>query len=256
MMTALSSASANRFGCRCHYNFVSTSVQPTAHSEILVAFLRELVSHKKLTKWMFGRAEVRASRISLESNNMTLRRICIGLAVLFWSVGCLSLESNGQTAKRKIVLVAGETAKIDAMGHHDYLAGCKCLEILLDQTPGVETVFVTDGWPASEQAFDGASGVVFYTDGGGKQAFLSTKERIAIVQSLVDQGVGLVMVHQAVDFPDEFAEQAKSWLGGIYVNGKSGRGHWPSKHVDFPTHPIARGVTPWEVKDGWLNGIQ
>lgn len=65
-----------------------------------------------------------------------------------------------------------------------------------------------------------------------------------------------MMIHQAVDFPSEFARQGRAWLGGIYLQGKSGRGHWPSKHVDFPNHPITRGVTSWQINDGWLNGIQ
>jgi hypothetical protein len=103
--------------------------------------------------------------------------------------------------------------------------------------------------------FDNAKSVVFYTDGGGKQAFLSSPERIAKMQELSDQGVGIVMIHQAVDFPAEFAEQATQWIGGIYLSGASGRGHWPSHHVDFPKHPITQGVQPWEINDGWLNSL-
>ncbi len=159
-------------------------------------------------------------------------------------------------AVKRIALVAGETAKKDVVGHHDYLAGCKCLEVLLGQSPGVRTEFVSDGWPAEERAFEGCAAVVFYTDGGGKQAFLSSPQRIARIQALADAGVGLVFIHQAVDFPAEHAAKAKSWLGGIYLNGKSGRGHWPSSHSEFPEHPITRGVTPWKINDGWLNELR
>ncbi len=159
-------------------------------------------------------------------------------------------------APRKIVLVAGETAKVDVVGHHDYLAGCQCLDVLLRQNDGVNIIRINDGWPEDENVFDGASAVVFYTDGGGKQAFLNSPERIAKIQSLADAGVGLVMIHQAVDFPAEFAEQATGWLGGIYVKEKSGRGHWPSDHIDFPKHQITNGVTKWQINDGWLNGLQ
>ncbi len=159
------------------------------------------------------------------------------------------------TANRKIVLVAGETAKVDKLGHHDYLAGCRALEVFLKQTPGVEVVQVTEGWPGDESVLESADAIVFYTDGGGKQEFLSTPERLSKVQSMIDSGVGLVMLHQAVDYPDEVGAQAKSWLGGVYLTGPSARGHWDSKHVDFPNHPIARGVTPWEINDGWLNSL-
>ena len=91
-------------------------------------------------------------------------------------------------SERTIVLVAGETAKVDDMGHHDYLAGCKCLEDLLRQTPGVNVIQVSEGWPADEQVFDKANSVVFYTDGGGKQAFLAKPERVANLQKLADKG--------------------------------------------------------------------
>lgn len=169
---------------------------------------------------------------------------------------CIGPFEVAEAQTKKIVLVAGDTAKVDVMGHHDYIAGCKCLEHLLAMTPHVETRLVLDGWPTDEAVFDQAATIVFYTDGGGKQAFLNSPERITKMQQLADAKVGLVMIHQAVDFPAENASQAINWLGGIYVDRKSGRGHWPSKHVDFPEHPITRGVAPWEIKDGWLNQLQ
>ncbi len=181
--------------------------------------------------------------------------LCFGLMACLWLAGPLSVHA-GDAAACKIVLVAGETAKVDVVGHHDYLAGCECLETLLRQTKGVETVRVNEGWPQEESVFDGASAIVFYTDGGGKQAFLSSPERTGKLQAMVDAGVGLVMIHQAVDFPEEVAAQATRWLGGIYRTGVSGRGHWPSNHIEFPNHAITQGVTPWKIKDGWLNGIQ
>ncbi len=181
--------------------------------------------------------------------------IITALATLF-SVAAMPSIRAEETAKRKIVLVAGEVTKVDTAGHHDYLAGCECLQVLLQQTAGVETVRINDGWPQDERVFDGASSVVFYTDGGGKQAFLDSPQRIEKIQSLVDAGVGIVMIHQAVDFPDKFAEQGRNWLGGVYQKDKSGRGHWPSSHIDFPSHPVTNGVTPWQINDGWLNGIQ
>lgn len=66
---------------------------------------------------------------------------------------------------------------------------------------------MNNGWPADESIFGGAAAVVFYTNGGGKQAFLRSPERIARMQKLADSGVGTVMIHQAVDFPDDNVEQ-------------------------------------------------
>ncbi len=190
-------------------------------------------------------------------------RLPVSTSIMLFLGGCISIAlgetvSNGTQNKalaRKFVLVAGETAKQDKLGHHDYLAGCQCLEVLLNQTPGVATIFVRDGWPDDESVFRDCAAAVFYTDGGGLQAFLKTPERVAQMQKLVDAGVGIVMIHQAVDFPAEFESNGKNWLGGVYLKESSGRGHWPSTHVDFPDHPVSRGVEPWKVNDGWLNNI-
>ena len=113
----------------------------------------------------------------------------------------LILIQPASAQPKKIVLVAGETAKVDTVGHHDYIAGCKCLDHLLTMTPNVQTTLVLEGWPTDEAVFDNAAAIVFYTDGGGKQAFLSKPERIKKMQQLAATKVGLVMIHQAVDLP-------------------------------------------------------
>jgi Trehalose utilisation len=184
------------------------------------------------------------------------RRIRTLFFLTLSSFPCLLFaQSTSPDHTRRIVLVAGETAKVDKVGHHDYIAGCKCLSHLLRQVGGVTCENVENGWPQDESVFKNARSIVFYTDGGGKQAFLESPERVAKIQSLVDAGVGIVMIHQAVDFPDEFEKLAKEWLGGVYLKNQSGRGHWDSAHVDFPAHAITAGVEPWKINDGWLNGI-
>lgn len=122
----------------------------------------------------------------------------------------------------------------------------------MKQTPGVEVVLVKKEWPENDSVFDGAASVVFYTDGGGKQAYLATPEHVALVQKLADGKTGLVNIHQAVEFTPAFAKQSADWTGGVY-NALSSRGHWDSVHDKFPEHPITRGVTPWKINDGWLN---
>ena len=173
----------------------------------------------------------------------------------FWFsiVIAFSIAASSQAAESvKIVLVAGQVKEVDKMGHHDYLGGCRIMEALLKQTPGVEVVLVEKEWPSDESVFDGAASVVFYTDGGGKQAYLATPGHVALVQKIADGKTGLVNIHQAVEFPPAFAKQSADWTGGIY-NAFSSRGHWDSVHDTFPEHPITRGVTPWKINDGWLN---
>jgi hypothetical protein len=156
----------------------------------------------------------------------------------------------------KIVLVSGSVKTPDRVGHHDYLAGCALAALLLEQTVGVSVTAVRDGWPEDDGVFDGARSLVFYTGGVDKHAFLDSARRIERLQGLIDQGVGIVMLHQAVRYPPAFAEQATTWIGGVHVPGRSGRGHWQTHHREFPVHPVTRGVQPWKIRDGWLNEIQ
>ena len=155
-----------------------------------------------------------------------------------------------------IVLSAGAVKPRDRLGHHDYLAGSALLADLLRQTPGVDAVLVPEGWPEDERILDTAGSLVCYSGGGGKQPFLGSAERIERIQRRVDRGMGLVMIHQAVSFPPELAARAARWLGGAHVRTRSGGGHWWTHHRDFPEHPATRGVRPWRIRDGWLNGVE
>ncbi len=183
----------------------------------------------------------------------TSLRSAVGLLAILTLVPSANLKAADSV---NVLLIAGEVTKIDKVGHHDYTGGCKCLAELLEQTNSVRCTMVENGWPEDEKLFDGVATVVFYTDGGGKQAFLKTPESVAKLDALAKARVGLVMIHQAADFPGEFEAEGKRWLGGIYLNGQSARGHWDSSHVDFPNHPTTRGVKPWKINDGWLNKIQ
>lgn len=153
-----------------------------------------------------------------------------------------------------IVLISGRMRSPDHVGHHDYLAGCTLLRSLLARS-STDSVLVRDGWPSDEAQVAQAKALVFYTPAGDSKVLLDPQRR-AWMQRLVDRGVGLVMIHQAVRFTDELAELAMSWLGGAYVRGVSGRGHWGSSHRLFPDHPVMRGVQPWSIVDGWHNRIR
>ncbi|HTQ35846.1 MAG TPA: ThuA domain-containing protein [Steroidobacteraceae bacterium] len=152
----------------------------------------------------------------------------------------------------RIILVAGQVKAADLTGHHDYAAGCALLAHLLEQTAGVAAEVVRDGWPADENLFAGARAVVFYTAGGGRQPFLQMPERWERLRVLAGDGVGLVLLHQAVDFPADHVATAAAWFGGATERRVSKRGHWMARHADFPSHPVTRGVTPFKARDGWL----
>src|SRR5437870_1672179 len=124
------------------------------------------------------------------------------------------------------------------------------------QTKGKWPVMAREGWPKNEKIFDGAKAVVYYGDGGGKQPFLQP-ERLKILENLIEKnGAGLVLMHQAVDFPEAHADKIKSWLGGVFTKDIGCRGHWDMEFKNIPQHPITRGVKPVEIKgDGWLYNL-
>ena len=153
----------------------------------------------------------------------------------------------------KVVLLAGSPA--NKAGQHEYFAGCALLKQWLQQMPGVWPVMVRNGWPTNESILKGARTVVVYVEGGGKQPFFEPT-RWARLKQLMDSGAGLVMVHQAVDFPIGPDREVKEWLGGVWTRDIGCRGHWDMELKPLAAHPVLRGVGSFPVKgDGWLYNL-
>jgi hypothetical protein len=156
---------------------------------------------------------------------------------------------SSDPAAAKIVILAGSFSK--GGGEHEYFAGSALFLKLLRQTPGVFPVLAAEGWPRNERIFEGAKTVVFYMDGGGKQPFL-TSERLELIDRLAARGVGLVHLHQVIDYPKAHTDRVLGWLGGAYVPQASARGHWDGVFEQFVDHPATRGVSPFKENDGFL----
>ncbi|MDP3072797.1 MAG: ThuA domain-containing protein [Opitutaceae bacterium] len=150
----------------------------------------------------------------------------------------------------KIVLLAGGPSS-KAMAH-EYFAGCALLMEWLKQQPGVWPVMARD-WPKNERVLEGAKCVVYFGDGGGKQPF-ATPARWAKLTQLMEAGTGLVLLHQAMDFPaGPDGAKIKDWLGGVFHSDIGSRGHWDMEFKSIPAHEVTRGVTPFAAPaDGWL----
>ena len=164
------------------------------------------------------------------------------------------LEADTNDPKlAKIVLLAGSVSS--KPGGHEYFAGCAILANALKQTPGVWPVMAAEGWPQNERIFDGARAVVVYTDGGAKLPFLDAA-RWEKMKSLLGKGTGFVVLHQAVEVPEERAEEFQSWIGGVWKKDIGCRGHWDMSFDAFPKHAITSGVTPFSAPgDGWLYNL-
>jgi hypothetical protein len=153
----------------------------------------------------------------------------------------------------KIVLLAGGPSS-KAMAH-EYFAGCALLLEWLKEQPNVWPVLAR-GWPADDRILEGARCIVYFGDGGGKQPFLEPA-RWAALQRLRDRGAGLVLLHQAMDFPaGPQGDEIKEWLGAVFRSDIGCRGHWDMEFTSIPRHEITRGMTPFAAPgDGWLYNL-
>jgi hypothetical protein len=149
----------------------------------------------------------------------------------------------------KVVILAGSFSK--GGGEHEYFAGSALLFNLLKQTPGVAPVLAVDGWPKNEKIFDNAKTVVFYMDGGGKQPVLAPG-RLELIEKLAAKGVGIVHLHQIIDYPKSHTDRLLPLIGGVWVPGAGARGHWDGDFANFVEHPITRGVAPFKENDGFI----
>lgn len=164
------------------------------------------------------------------------------------------LEVDAPDAKlTKIVLLAGGPSS-KAMAH-EYFAGCALLMDWLKQQPGVWPVMARD-WPKNEKVLEGAKCVLYFGDGGGKQPFVEPA-RWAKLNQMLDGGAGLVLLHQAVDFPKgPDGDKVQDWLGGVFRSDIGCRGHWDMDLKPVGTHPVLRGVKPFAAPgDGWLYNL-
>jgi type 1 glutamine amidotransferase len=153
----------------------------------------------------------------------------------------------------KIVLIAGHPSH--GPGEHEFFAGCALLMKLLQQTPGVFPVMARDGWPKDPRTLENARTIVFFMDGGAGHPILEPSHW-ETVQKLMDQGVGLVNLHYAVEYPARAGQRVLDWLGGYYETGYSTNPHWKGSFKELPEHPITRGVKPFTIVDEWYYNIR
>jgi len=167
---------------------------------------------------------------------------------------------------KKIVFVAGHVSH--GYAQHEHIAGCRLLAGLINAN--VPQAFATaycnglareplapqpaetvkrDGWPQDPTAFDNADAVVIYSDGGAGHPMMAHLDQVA---ALVKRGVGLGCIHYAVEIPKgQPGDSLKDWIGGYFETFWSVNPHWHAVFSQFPEHPTARGLKPFEIDDEW-----
>jgi len=175
--------------------------------------------------------------------------LTLALATVFCAADCRveGAEADG-AAKKKIVLIAGGPSH--GYFSHSHYAGCVLLAKALDENvPGAQTTVVRNGWPKDASVLEDAAAIVLFSDGGGGNPILPHLKQI---QRLMDKGVGLALLHYAVEVPKEKAgKQVLDWTGGYFEMHWSVNPTWNARFEKFPDHPITRGVKPFGLLDEW-----
>lgn len=156
--------------------------------------------------------------------------------------------SPSPAGKKRVVFVAGKRSH--GYGNHAHYAGCTLLAGLLNRhVPGIDCVVYRDGWPQDPKAFAGASAIVIFSDGGGGHPMLPHLDQL---EPLMQQGVGLALLHYAVEVPKEPAgKKVLQWVGGYFEQYWSVNPFWKADFKTLPDHPITRGVKPFAIEDEW-----
>jgi type 1 glutamine amidotransferase len=172
------------------------------------------------------------------------------LAASAAAVGALAVPAARAAApNRKLVMLAGKPSHGPL--EHEFNAGVALLKKCLAPVSGLEVVSYKNGWPDNTRAFEGASGILLYADGGGGHPFIQ-KDHLRVIGDLMKKGVGLMCVHFAVEVPrDKAGKQFQEWIGGYYEHLWSCNPMWTPKFADLPEHEITRGVKPFAIRDEW-----
>lgn len=170
-------------------------------------------------------------------------------SLFLFAILTVTATLSTRAADKKILLIAGKQSH--GPGDHEFRAGCLLLQKCLDTMPGVQVEVHTNGWPASDDAFNGADAVVIYSDGGGGHPAIQGN-RIQLMDSLAQKGVGIGCMHYAVEVPKGAAGEAmQRWIGGYYEHLYSVNPMWVPECQSFPDHPVSRGVRPFALLDEW-----
>jgi type 1 glutamine amidotransferase len=149
--------------------------------------------------------------------------------------------------KRKIALIAGKPSH--GYAGHEHNAGCLLLaKCLNENVPEVHAV-AYNGWPEDPNALADAAAIVVFSNGGGGHPILP---HLKEVDKLAKRGVGVAMLHYAVEVPKgDPGDLFLDWIGGYFETHWSVNPFWKAKFERFPDHPITRGVKPFEMDDEW-----
>ncbi|MBL7188513.1 MAG: ThuA domain-containing protein, partial [Phycisphaerae bacterium] len=160
----------------------------------------------------------------------------------------IQLKRLKLTDRKKIVLIAGPRSH--GHGAHEHNAGMLLLgKALNENVPEVYATTYLNGWPKDPTACDNADAIAVFCDGGGGHVAMRHLEE---VDALAKKGVGIAMLHYAVEVPKgQPGEYMLNWTGGYFETFWSVNPTFKGEFKELPRHPITRGVKPFFMDDEW-----
>jgi len=159
------------------------------------------------------------------------------------------LADNADLAgRKKIVFLSGKPSH--GYAQHEQYAGVMLLAKALNENVSqVYCEVYKHTWPTDAHAFDNAAAVIIFCDGGeGHMAI----PHMDVMNALSDKGVGIGMIHYAVEVPKGDAGDAwEKWIGGYFETNWSVNPEWTGVFSQIPQHEVTRGVKPFSTHDEW-----
>ncbi len=167
--------------------------------------------------------------------------LILGLCIVPLSAGGVKCADA-----KKVVFLAG--ADSHAFGAHEHIAVCNMLSDLLNtHHDNIVSIVYTDGWPDDPQIFEAVDAIVLYSDAGRPVV----PNHIDNLGELMDEGVGLVIIHWAFPPHDRGAAEWLAWVGGNKERHWSVNPFWTLEDPVLGDHPVNRGVVPYSIRDEW-----
>ena len=162
---------------------------------------------------------------------------------------CLATSAGLYAAEKNILLIAGTPSH--GPGQHEHNAGVLLLQKCLAGVPGLTTSVALNGWPKDSVAFNNVDAVILFCDGGPRHVAL-TDDHLGILSKVMGKGVGLGLLHYAVEPTEENGQtEFLGWIGGCFEIHWSVNPHWDANFKQIPKHPVTRGVQPFTIRDEW-----
>ena len=158
------------------------------------------------------------------------------------------LTAGFVSAQEKVIFIPGPDSH--GFGSHAHIGGMKFLANRMNQhVPQLTVTVLENGWPGDTSVFDGAAAVIVFSDGGGGSMLAGNSKA---VEELVEKGIGLGVIHYAVEVPAGGAGNALlKAIGGYFEQFWSVNPWYLAEFKEFPNHPVSRGLKPFSIRDEW-----